>query len=799
MLTPCRAALLAGKGFDQSRLAEQLGRINELAPTALEPTTAVEETDLDGYLESRFEESVLGVVEALQARVLEESQRLVKQTKEANWERLKRLYLEKRQVLLSPTSSTAAMAGGATVVRRRAGAEGSKTAAAAQVVRRLNEARATASAFAPAAAFGDALRPLEPDALAAEHLADCWEGLAVIARESRAADGNIFVSGAQPALAGAYGRQDAEWQAALVGGSRSFLETMFSRYIDKTIATYPREAMLGGRPGIVDRVKAFANIRVKRMGQAEAERLETAPSPGGPVPHWLVLFGLVRAGCTGDALLYAQAMEPFIQRTEPCFVAYLKAFAAGGLAGSTLSQLRADYAQRTLGGPQDPYKLALLKLMGRCDLAKKSIPEVIQTSEDYLWLQLHLAAAGSEYELAGLQKTVLAYGPGHFDPKGTTPLRYFQVLLLVGLFEEAVAYLHETAFQADAVHFAVALVYHGLLRVAPDPAANLWEVATRDATTCAINFGALMGQWSKAVAAQLDQAQGLQYVFLLTLCPLPAYRAHCHDLVRAAVVESPDAAALLGDVRQDGTVLPGYLAKNARLLGLTDTAAFMAEITTKAAERCEREGRLEDALQLYNLAAEYTRVLQLLLKRLGRIVGGAFQPDDLGSAAAVTTAILQYYQAQDRIRTRIDPGLVEGCHVLLGLAELRRLVEEGSWAEAVQLLETSSVLAALFPLDDPSDSIAVTRAADRFRPPSAGGLPDAVSACLPESLLLVMQALHGRFQSLREHAYADPGRQAELDRTRRMARSAMLMVGLVRARIQPEVCAQLTRLDIMLN
>jgi nuclear pore complex protein Nup93 len=36
----------------------------------------------------------------------------------------------------------------------------------------------------------------------------------------------------------------------------------------------------------------------------------------------------------------------------------------------------------------DPYKLILTKILGRCGLIKKTYPEVIKASEDYLWLQV---------------------------------------------------------------------------------------------------------------------------------------------------------------------------------------------------------------------------------------------------------------------------------------------------------------------------------------------------------------------------------------------------------------------------
>lgn len=43
---------------------------------------------------------------------------------------------------------------------------------------------------------------------------------------------------------------------------------------------------------------------------------------------------------------------------------------------------------------------------------------------------------GSDNSLEKLQKDLRDWGPAHFNPKGTNPLLYFQVLLLSQQFEE---------------------------------------------------------------------------------------------------------------------------------------------------------------------------------------------------------------------------------------------------------------------------------------------------------------------------------------------------------------------------
>lgn len=47
---------------------------------------------------------------------------------------------------------------------------------------------------------------------------------------------------------------------------------------------------------------------------------------------------------------------------------------------------RLEYGQQSV----DPYKLILYKIIGRCELNKKSLPDVVATTEDYVWLQVRL-------------------------------------------------------------------------------------------------------------------------------------------------------------------------------------------------------------------------------------------------------------------------------------------------------------------------------------------------------------------------------------------------------------------------
>ena len=131
---------------------------------------------------------------------------------------------------------------------------------------------------------------------------------------------------------------------------------------------------------------------------------------------------------------------------------------------------------------EDPFKAALFKIVARCDLSTKTIPDIITATEDYIWLQLVLIredlgdSSGSErYTLGDFQSKLLDLGSKHFDPQQTNPYKFFRVLLLSAQFERAIDHLYRyESSQVEAVHIAIALKYYGLLRtVASTPDLSL--------------------------------------------------------------------------------------------------------------------------------------------------------------------------------------------------------------------------------------------------------------------------------------------------------------------------------------
>ena len=102
------------------------------------------------------------------------------------------------------------------------------------------------------------------------------------------------------------------------------------------------------------------------------------------------MYLLIRSGHSKQALQYVKENESLFS-SEPQFVRYFTEYMESPerrLRKSTYDAVVADY-QRLEYGQQnaDPYKLILYRVIGRCGLNKKRLPE-IGTTEDYMWLQV---------------------------------------------------------------------------------------------------------------------------------------------------------------------------------------------------------------------------------------------------------------------------------------------------------------------------------------------------------------------------------------------------------------------------
>ena len=131
------------------------------------------------------------------------------------------------------------------------------------------------------------------------------------------------------------------------------------------------------------------------------------------VPVFAMMFYLIRTGHWQEALHGGEGERQMCPNDDTDHLVRGQQLPITSCA--TGRKLQSEYAQRQLT-ESDPFRMTLLKLLGRCDVKRKSgHPLVIQTAEDYLWLQLWLISGsgkkdGSGEDVHATPLTVRTYG-----------------------------------------------------------------------------------------------------------------------------------------------------------------------------------------------------------------------------------------------------------------------------------------------------------------------------------------------------------------------------------------------------
>ena len=252
----------------------------------------------------------------------------------------------------------------------------------------------------------------------------------------------------------------------------------FLQDLGDLVARNPKEANIGGVPTTVNQVRAYIRIRTARKDLfADGSELRTM---NDEYP-WPLIFFLLRSGLVKEAADYVVANGTAFRSIDRNFLNYITTYARSPdriLDRKVQDHINREYSAQTRVAPDnanDPYQLACYKIIGRCELAKRSIDGISQGVEDWIWLQFSLArevnrveeSAGDVFGLEEVRETIREIGQRHFS-KGADGTggygTYFYLQILGGMFEQAVSYLYSYSYVA-AVHFAIALVFYGLMRV----------------------------------------------------------------------------------------------------------------------------------------------------------------------------------------------------------------------------------------------------------------------------------------------------------------------------------------------
>lgn len=266
--------------------------------------------------------------------------------------------------------------------------------------------------------------------------------------------------------------------AFIVENSNLSNDCRFFNQLKSLITRNPREANIGGIPTAINKIRAYVKMRAARKDLV----------PDGIVLQtlegefcWALIFFCLRSGLLKEATEYVTKNATAFRALDRNFITYITSYTSSPerrLDKAMQDRINAEYQQRSRIAPEnslDPYRMACYKIIGRCELGKRSIEGITQGSEDWVWLQFNLArevnrideVAGDVFGLEEVRDTLREIGERYFT-KGSEGIGgygvYFFLQILGGMFEQAVSYLYAHSY-VSAVHFAIALDFYGLLRV----------------------------------------------------------------------------------------------------------------------------------------------------------------------------------------------------------------------------------------------------------------------------------------------------------------------------------------------
>ncbi|KAL6718307.1 nuclear pore complex subunit [Lecanora helva] len=616
----------------------------------------------------------------------------------------------------------------------------------------------------------------------------------------------------------------------VINGSRRCLEKAFYDQIEGLVAKNPKEANIGGVPTTINKLRAYIRIRAARRDLIpDGVELKVLNDDY----CWALIFFLLRSGFVKEATEYVTTSKNAFSAVDRNFATYITEYASKPdrrLGLKVQDHISREYQKRTRVAPEsqsDPYQLACYKIIGRCELSKRSIDTISQDVEDWIWLQFSLARevsrvdenAGDVFGLEEVRETIHEIGQRHFS-QGAEGMggygTFFFLQILGGMFEQAVSYLYSYSYVAT-VHFAIALDYYGLLRVS-DFSVDETELLTFNTKQLPqISFGRMLGFYTRDFRAANVEA-AVDYLTLICLnADLPgqlgkSQASLCHEALRELVLETREFAQLLGDVRSDGSRLKGAIERRLKLLALSDTDEFLKIITIQAASVADDAGRITDAVLLYHLAEDYDNVITIINRALSETVATEIgseqlrlqplkpraigqeeqaqqqQPD--GSSLSLVTVddpitlarnMISLYNANAMHYQKIRPMNREACGLLLRMSEAKSKVATGQWSEAIDTIESLNLL----PLKAHASIPAIRASATSFN-----ALPQTMSRNIGPLLLWTITCIGRLRESLasREFAGGVGSTNKEIsDGLLGSARDLMVFAGLVKYRLGERV------------
>ncbi|KAL6939841.1 hypothetical protein ACO0RG_003688 [Hanseniaspora osmophila] len=579
--------------------------------------------------------------------------------------------------------------------------------------------------------------------------------------------------------------------------SKHYLEKQFLSYVDEL---YLKNLRNEGLPSTLNKVQAFVQYKLKSSttNQWKNKNLTIVNN----IPIWALIFYLLRAGCPNEALQVAVENKNSFKKVESSFLTYLKHYCTtknNALPLEFQSKIHTEYNQHLKNAVDgDPYRLAVYKIIGKCDLSKKVVNEVVLSVEDWMWFHLSLITSSDNgigssdslehYSLADFQATVTAYGVSHFGANN-----YIQVLLLSGLYNSVVEYVLgdvKVSNELDSFHLIFCLHIYDLLNLN-----QLQKFVTLDKI-----FATYISSF-----VNTDPKIAVEYILLLPIHGNTDLIEICHTMIRELVLNTKEFSVLLGRINSvDGTRIPGVLEERYRLMYIDDKNQFLHTITERAARKADEDGRIDDSLLLYQLSEEYDIVFSIVNKSLSDLLSSfdylqkkqlqdiLWDETDDTNVIVLASRLANLYLKQNNnleISSKIGSKKKEALLVLLKIVDVWRLYTNDDYLACADMIKSLDLLPIFM-----SENVARRGIANGST--ISNDTNEVVSKNIPNLLILTMSCISHLIKQTKQSAYqTEDQRKNSIAPLKKIAKNCMTYVGMTYYKMSRETYSILLNME----
>ncbi|KAH8084740.1 Nup93/Nic96-domain-containing protein [Filobasidium floriforme] len=848
------AYLLATHGINAPSLSSQINQFSQTLPTTAQTTSAAPQSShndaplvpLPTFLQQHKEKIILSAISDTLRRAVRDSEERWIDRCDREWKSQRAKILEEMGV--GNSSGAQAALGESTMGRSRFGQSTMKPNFSASTMGGLNQSTRSSNASNALEAVKAQQKMMQYDSVvkalnsrrkekkpfpiinymkgqvSSEKESDLGATYTLLSQLlSESADGSApgERAYAKGYMAEDQSRERCEVLTKLISNGTTWLERAFAAHVDKVLSEKVKEIQVGGVPGFRSKVSAYVTYNYEKRSNPLSVRLEKVANSF----FWVEVFYLMRGGRTDDALELAQEKQHAMPRKDRNFAGLFRAWVNSAdrtLPAELRTAFETDFNARIKHNLEkgDPFKYAVYKLLGRQEIHKKNIPDVIQHTEDWMWFQLSLvrevpsvgsglAGKNAGYSLKDLGALVVKYGEADLKEGKVRSMVYFQRLLMTAQFEKAIAFLYEDDKEIDAVHFAIALTYYGLLRVPDARTQSETEIFTGKAASTPLtansfmsasgvplstvdvvycNFARLIQRYVRNFV-RVDTPAALQYVYLLSLnADAPGTTGEeqvqaCWDMIQAVILETRSYNLVLNEKAADGQSIPSVLMRDVKLVKVRNPDGSVRDLIARLAASAPADLPLNDRIELYKLAGQYDRIMAAINKQLS----DSLDQPGTGAEAEGQDDLLAF------VRFKLDDLRREGVQVgsagQTAANQLQKLREAKGWTEKADYEKALAAVQAteLIPLD--RDVPGITRAAEDFK-----HVDDNITRKIDKVLVMTMNAIFELNQRAKSDQTAGD-RQDRMQRLRKQERALMMFAGMLRYRLSSETYAQLAHYD----